>query len=643
MPMARSSASQEISRLLMVVVAVIVVAALYLAKAVLVPLALALLFAFLLSPLVSALQRLRLPRILAVLITILTVFALLGTMGWAVANQLLDITHELPSYRHNIEEKAEQFHHTSGKRLAPIDAEFANLGEQLGGGTPKARKQTGKLAGSSPQSPVIVREVSSSSGLSVGFLPALLNSMAELLLVVVFTFFMLLQQEDLRNRLIRLTGQGELNVKTQAMHEAGQRISRYFLLLSAVNLVYGTSIFLLLHFLGLPHALLFGALTALLRFIPYIGAPVAALLPTALALAVFPGWEQAAIILGTIILIEIVTANYLEPRLYGRHTGVSPLAILVSATFWTLIWGPIGLLLSVPLTVCLGVMGSHVPGLEFMNVLLGDEPVLLPFAHFYQRLLAGDAIEAREVLECYLKDHRLQELYDSVVIPALSLAERDRQEEALDNSTVEFIDQITVELVKDLASHDDSAQESQSAREGKVHLRPSPSPHDHSGVVDQPFSFNILCVAVRDNADETAALMLVQVLARAGYNARTLTARRPADILVEIGQGCPDLVILSAIPPCSISSARDLYRRLRAQHPQLKIEVGLWNYTGDAALAAKQISGGRIDHLCTTLADAMTLVGSIGAGLHTQTVSPRSALYITQISAIYPGAPALLK
>ena len=608
--MARSSASRETSRLLTLVAAVVIVAALYLAKAVLVPLALALLFAFLLSSVVAFLQKLRLPRVMAVLITILTVFALLGAIGWTVSRQLLDITHELPSYTHNIKEKVQQYHHTSGERLSTIEKEFGNIGEQLGGGTPKTNNQRHKAAGSSPQSPVVVKEVQSSSGLAVGFLPGVLSTLIEVLLIVVFTFFMLLQQEDLRNRLIRLTGRGELNLKTQAMNEASERVSRYFLLLFAVNVIYGIIIFLVLHFLDLPHALLFGALTALLRFIPYIGAPIAGLLPTAMALAVFPGWERAAIILGVFILIEIVTANYLEPRLYGKHTGVSPLAILVAATFWTLIWGPIGLLLSVPLTVCMGVLGSHVPGLKFMNVLLGDEPVLQPSAHFYQRLLASDADEAREVLECYLKDHPLADLYDSVVIPALALAEHDRNEEALDNSTVEFIDQTTAELVEDLGFRNENGHGTPASDEEPAPSVPTASSGEASATPAQVPARNVLCASVRDNADEIAAVMLMQLLERGGHTARALTTRRPAEILAEVAATKPDIVFLSAIPPYSVSVARSLYRKLRAQEPQLPIEIGLWKYTGDAALAAKQISRGESDHLCTTLAQAVALVGS---------------------------------
>lgn len=600
--MARSQASRETSQLLTVIVAVVVIAALYLAKSVLVPLALALLFAFLLSPLVALLQKLHLPRVLAVLISIVTVFALLGFIGRTVSRQFLDIMNELPEYRQNIDEKIQQFHHTDIKGLSTAEKEVGNLGKQLGGPDSEA--------GPSPAKPVAVKEVQPTSGITVGILPGLLNTMIEILLIVVFTFFMLLQREDLRNRFIRLTGQGELNLKTQAMNEANQRVTRYFLLLFAVNVIYGTTIFAVLHFLQLPHALLFGALTALLRFVPYIGAPVAGLLPTAMALAVFPGWERAAIIFGVFVATEIVTANYLEPRLYGKHTGVSPLAILVAATFWTLLWGPIGLLLSVPLTVCLGVLGSHVPSLKFMTVLLGDEPVLQPSAHYYQRLLAGDGNEAREILECFLQDHSLEDLYDSVVIPALAMAEQDRHHDALDSATVEFIDQITAELVDDLGFREENDQASRPSGPETAHLVPSARDPASAAPSESERGRQILCAPMRDNADEIAATMLAQLLQRAGHSVRVLTTRRPTEILADIAQSKPDAVFLSAIPPYSISVARSIYRKLRAQEPQLSIVIGLWSYTGDEARAATQISRGEQDHLCTTLAQAIAFAGN---------------------------------
>ena len=608
--MARSNASRENSRLLTVVIAVVVVAALYLAKTVLLPLALALLFAFLLSPLVCLLEeKARIPRVLAILAVILTVFVLLCGIGWGVATQLLQITDHLPSYRANISGKVVQFHHTRKTDFSRAQDEIQHLGEELGLSDSAVSRQHLPRLGSSPERPIAVKEVSSADGGAMGLLPGVLRAMVETLLVVVFTFFMLLQREDLRNRLIRLTGRGELNRKTQAMDEASRRVSRYFVLLLTVNTVYGAVIFVALHFLGLPHALLFGALTTLLRFIPYIGAPISGLLPIGFSLAVFPGWEQATIIFAVFMIVEIVTANYIEPRLYGKHTGVSPLAILVAAVFWTLIWGPIGLLLSVPLTVCLVVVGSHVPNLKFLTVLLGDEPVLLASAHYYQRLLAGDETEAREVLEAHLRDKSLEDLYDSVLVPALGLAEQDRHQESLDETTVDFIDRTTKELVEELGfrmeRNSDHAAAAESGAENGLAAAGSAAP-----LILPVTPKNILCLPVRDEADEIAAIMLCQLLERAGHFAHAIPLRRLDDMLAEVARSKPDAVYLSAVPPYATSHARGVYRKLRAQQPQMKIFIGVWNYTEDPLKAAREISRGEQEKIMTTLAQAVAQAGS---------------------------------
>ena len=226
---------------------------------------------------------------------------------------------------------------------------------------------------------------------------------------------------------------------TQAMSDASRRISRYFLLQVAVNIVFGAIVCVALYLIGLPHAVLFAALATLCRFVPYVGAPIAALTPTLLSLAVFPGWRHSAEIFGVFVLLEIVTANYVEPHVYGKHTGLSSLAILIAAAFWTLIWGPVGLILSVPLTVCLVVMGSHVPSLEFLTVLLGDQPVIPLYTAFFQRMLAHDEREAADILFSSLKSESLVSVYDSILIPALTLVEMERQKGDLEESTVRFI------------------------------------------------------------------------------------------------------------------------------------------------------------------------------------------------------------
>ena len=286
-------------------------------------------------------------------------------------------------------------------------------------------------------------------------------------IVVIFTAFMLIKREDLRNRLIRLGGEGQLTVMTQALDDASQRLSRYLLLQFLVNAGYGVFFGAGLYFMQIPHALLWGMLAALLRLIPYVGTLIAAAFPVAMALAVFPGWQHALMIFGLFVLLEAIVANVIEPWLYGTHTGISSLAILVAAVFWSVLWGPVGLILSTPLTVCLMLLGRYVPRLAFLEVLLGDEPVLSPPELFYQRLLAMDQDEARHIAETPLQEKSLEAVYSSVLIPALRLAEEDRHMDAVGERTIEFISQSTREIIEDLGDRvlaEDSAKKKMSAR-----------------------------------------------------------------------------------------------------------------------------------------------------------------------------------
>ncbi len=613
--MARSNASRENSHLLAVVVTVAVIAALYLAKIVLLPLALAMLFAFLLAPLVTLLERIRLPRVLAILLVILAFGTGVGAIGWTVVGQLIQVTDHLADYQENIANKVAVFHHTRETTFSHARHEVEHLSEQLGISNPNTvrdrHRRNAKPLGASPERPVSVQEVSPSKA-SLDSLHGIFDPLAFLLLVTVFTFFMLLQREDLRNRLIRLTGHGHLNLMTQTMDEAGSRVSRYFLLQLLVNVCYGSIIFTALHFIGLPHALLWGALAGFLRFIPYIGAPIAALLPTLLSMAVFNGWTRTLLIMALFFVIEVATANFIEPHLYGKQTGLSSLAILVAAVFWTLIWGPVGLILSVPLTVCLVVVGAHVPNLQFLTVLLGDQPVMPPQAHYYQRLLAGDEHEAGQVLEQYLKDKPLEDLYDSVLIPALSLSEQDRHRNALDDETVSFINQTTRELVEEIGLRPNrTGEHAPAAIETGADSEPRSINMDGKASTTSPVSpMKIVCVPVRDDADEIVAVMLTQLLERAGHPAQAISVRRVDEMLAEIAQAKPDLVYLSALPPYAISSARGVYKKLQAQQPPLKIVIGLWNYTGDGVKGAREISGGEQDQLSTTLAQAVSKASS---------------------------------
>jgi predicted PurR-regulated permease PerM len=596
-----SSTMKLLSRLWFVVVAILVIGVLYLAKVLFLPLAFAVLFAFLLAPVVSLLERIRLPRALASIVVILAFVAIVGTAAWILFTQLVAVTNDLPTYRDNITQKMQAIHRPSNSAFSQAWTEVQQLSEELGlansSATLPSPKPGSKQLGATPERPVQVREVARPTG-RLDQLGGVVEPLTMSFLCVVFTFFVLLQREDLRNRIIHLSGDHNLGLMTQAMKDASARISRYFTLQLAVNVTYGALVFLALYLIGLPHSLTFAAVAALLRFVPYVGAPIAVALPTILSLAVFTGWEHSALIVATFVLLELVTANYAEPRIYGRHTGLSSLAILVAAGFWTLVWGPVGLILSVPLTVCLVVMGRHVPALGFLTVMLGDQPVVPPATCYYQRLLAHDQREASEIVDTCLKDASLESIYDSVVIPALVLSEQDRAQGDLDDENVAFIRGTTRELIDELGLRDvpEEAADASQAMKGRK-LPP----------------LKVLCVPVRDETDELGTTMLAQLLEAAGFAAESIPVRRLDEILATIAEGNPDVVFLAGLPPFGMARAHRLYRNVRAKFPHMRLIIGIWGYTDDVEKAAQKISRNEPVHVSTTLADGMAEIRALAS------------------------------
>ena len=419
----------DTARLLGVVATVVVVATLYFARVVFIPLALALLVSLLLTPVISLLERIKIPRIIAILLVIIAVTGAVVITGWIIARQVASLTGQLPTYKKTLEEKIHGLALGHSKGMSNVSETFRELGREVAATIPGSRSpsdagQTRGAPGTTPSHPLSVEVVPPDN--PVGSLQSVVGPLATIGLVALFTIFMLFGREDLRNRFIHLVGGGRLNVMTQALDEATRRINRYLFLQLLVNSGYGIVIGTGLYFIGVPNAFLWGFGATILRFLPYIGPPLSAIVPIGLSLAVFPGWHNALLTAGLFVILELVVANLIEPFLYGAHIGISALAILVAAVFWTLIWGFPGLILSTPLTVCLVVLGRYVPSFGSLNVILGDEPVLSPEAQYYQRLLAADSGEARQILVEYLKNQTLDELYASVVIPALGLAEQDR-------------------------------------------------------------------------------------------------------------------------------------------------------------------------------------------------------------------------
>jgi predicted PurR-regulated permease PerM len=588
----RSNLSRDLFHLLAVVVAVATIAALYFARVVLIPFALALLFTFILTPVVKLLERIHLRRIPSTILVVLLTVGAFGAVGWMVAKQLSEVANQLPAYKSNIKTRLGSLKWPANQSLDSASETITEISKDLAA-SPIASHPPGSVT---PQSPVarsasparpMPVEVVKAPALPLESVQSVLQLLGSAMIVLVFTIFMLIRREDLRNRLISLAGEGHLHLVTQTLDDASARVSKYLFVQFIVNACYGILIGVCLHFIGVPGALLWGVLAGVLRFLPYIGPPLGGIMPLLLSLAVFHGWTQPLLILGLFIVTELIVSNFVEPMLYGIHTGISSLAILVAAIFWTAIWGPIGLVLSTPLTVCLLVAGRHVPRLRFLNILLGDEPVLTPSSRFYQRLLAMDHDDARGVLEKQLEGKTLEELYDSVLIPALSLAEHDRHQDRLDDASQKFICQSTRELIEELweprADNGDSVRDAGEAAESSVQYETALARTDVAP------SLNILCLPARDEADELVGTMLAQVLERAGHRAQCISADTAAEMLAQIKAAHPDVVCISALPPFAVPHVRSLYAKLRAQQPDLRILVGLWHFSGDPLKISRRL------------------------------------------------------
>ncbi len=404
-------------------------------------------------------------------------------------------------------------------------------------------------------------------------------------MVLIFTVFLLIEHDDIRNRLLRLAGLHRLGVMTQAFDDATRRVGRYLMLQFLVNACFGLLCGLGLYFIGVPYAALWGAVAAILRIVPYVGALVAGLLPFILSLAVFNSWLQPALVLSMFVVIEIVTANFIEPLLYGAHTGISSLALLVTTVFWTAVWGPAGLILSTPLTVCLVVIGRHVPQFSFLHILLGDEPALVSEAQLYQRLLASDDHGARAILNAHPSKDSVCGLYDSVMLPALALMERDRNKGTLDAEREEHVFWNMREIIDEVGK--DAQRSTESA----------------------PQQGRVFCIPATHESEEIAAGMLRQVLYAVGYE--TIVVPRDAGLQYLNRSTSPaegDVVFVSTLPPLALTRARAIVGRLRRRFPKAKLIVGVWGFTGDAARARERLAPFSPDEVVSTLAAAIACV-----------------------------------
>jgi hypothetical protein len=413
-------------------------------------------------------------------------------------------------------------------------------------------------------------------------------------IVMVFTLYMLMNHEDLRNRMLLLAGMGRLNLMTQALNDATRRVSRFLVWQFVVNMCFGVLFGIGLWLIGVPDATLWGALAAMLRYVPYVGSVVGGLLPFIFALAIFPNFYPALATAALAFVLEMTTGNFVEPWLYGAHTGVSALALLASAIFWSMLWGWAGLVLATPMTVCLIVMGRYVPQMGFLHVLLGDEAELAPEAKFYERLLAMDQPEAHAIADRFLEQHSLLELYDTVLLPALGLVEADRHKGGLDEARADFLFLSTAELVTEFSEY------------SKTPVTQEP----HGSLASRPATrAPVVCIPASDQADELMATMLAQLLEHRGYNTLLLSAESANDeILERLGQEPSTILCISGMPPFAFTPTRALCKRLREWMSTHRILVGLWQSVQDPEQTRERFGHGGPDRVVTRLADAIAQV-----------------------------------
>ncbi len=566
----------------MLVSAAIIVAALYFGRDVLVPLVLAVILAFVLAPVAKSLQRLGLGKGLSVLAAVLAAFLVLGAIGTALGAQAADLAAEIPRYAAALRAKL--------GALQGLGDLLRRAQDLLGGGAPAATAGEAVVVTNSRSDAALL-------GVLGNVLGPLLRPLATAGLVIIFSILVLLYREDLRDRAIRLAGARDLHRTMTAMNDAAGRLSRLFLAQVALNACYAVAISGVLAAIGLPSPLLWGILAGLMRFVPFIGTPIAVTPPVLLAAAVDPGWSTAIVVLGVFLLCGLVMGQVLEPLLFGRRTGLSPLSVVLAASFWAFLWGPIGLLISTPLTVGLVVLGRHVPRFEFFDVMLGDRPPLQPEESFYQRALEGDAdglvAQAREFLA---EDGNSLTAYgDGVALQGLVLAQTDWSREALEPERMDVIRNQVGTLLDDL---------SDLGAAGNTTL---PAPWQAEGAV--------LCIAGRGPFDPLAARLAALVLHRAGLGARAETSAALENAnLARLDPALVRLCILSVLEEGnSVAGLRYFLRRIARQLPEAKVIVGLWDAPPDSAMLAALREEGPADAIVTSLGEAAALGEAMAA------------------------------
>lgn len=613
-PIAVTKAAPPASTQTILLIITLIVVTLYLAADILIPIALAVLLGFVLTPIVSRLERWHLGRVPSVLAVVVLLFMAIIGFGAVVGSQLGDLAENLPTYQRNIHTKIQTLRTASsstgdrGALKQATDA-FRDLQQELEKATageqpaaPPSGTTTGTTTGTtaSPprREPVPVRLDQSDAGvfdLLRRVLGPAVTPIAMAGLVLVFTIFMLLQREDLRDRLIRLVGSGDLSRTTEAMNDAGERVSRYLLMQVVVNVTYGIPIGIGLWLLGVPNPLLWGLMATLLRFIPFLGPVIASAFPILLSFAVDTGWTLPLLCIALFVAVELFSNNVVEPWLYGTATGLSSLAIIIAAVVWTTLWGPVGLLLATPLTVCLVVLGRHVPQLHFLEVMLGDRPVLPDEAKVYQRLLARDPVEATEIAEERLGKDTPVEMADGLLLPVLSLAEQDRQRGTLNPDGRQAVADGMASLLDELS---------------ETGTLPEDAPR-------------VLCIGARNNLDEAAAGLLAYLLTGRGVRTDVIPCEKVLTrSIASLGTAGIDAVVLSSLNPSALGHSRRLLRRLRLHFgPRVPILLCLWSAHPEAEVPERASAETDADLVATGMAGALAQLEQLQIGATAPTVA----------------------
>lgn len=592
-------------------IGVVVVAGLYFGREVLIPITLAILLSFLLAPVVNLFRRV-LPRVLSVLSVVILALGIVVGVGGLIGMQIASLVPNIPIYADGVQKKISTIQSFAVSRLSAVTQSIGDAGASTAGRPAGTEKE--------PLAVEIHQQKATPLQMIERILDPLASPLSTAAIVFIFSVFILLQREDLRDRMIRLVGSGDLHRTTVAMDDAGRRLSRYFLAQASLNLVFGCVVGLSLWMIGLPSPLLWGVMAGLLRFVPYVGPVLAAGLPLTLAAGVSPGWDLVLWTAGLFVVIEALAGQVVEPLLYGHSTGLSPFAVVVAATFWTWLWGPIGLILSTPMTLCLVVLGRHVKRMEFLDVMLGDRPALTPVESFYQRMLAGDPDETQDQAEILLKERSLSSYYDEVALKGLQLAANDLERGVLSEKQMEQVKQAITQLTTDLDKHDDvdkpATEEADkdilppSIAEQTV-ANPVPVPGQAPPEQDLPEPWRrptaVMCLAGRGPLDEAASTLLAQLLHKHGLGATVVRYEQASrgqigtlDV-TDVAMVCVSYLEISGNP----SHLRYLLGRIRSRLPGRPILVGLWP-AEDAALsneATRRTIGS--DYYVSSLHDAV--------------------------------------